>query len=642
MKNDIKIAKNKNKKNIMNKRRGKVDLQYFSPNIKRNNDKPSSNIELNKINIKELSKLSDRPIIHKKDLRNYIYSLDKINRSIENNNYGNKYNKCNSCTKRNIVIFAEPPKKLSDYILKEKSNNKKKIYKLIFIEENDLEGIENPYKNNNISDVNDSITFLKPKKISKINEAQQSYNDIIFKNNNTKKKLSVNINLTYKMKKNLSKIIKIQSCWKGYCLRNLFHKELKIIGASKLYKKIYTFFFDIKKAYAKLFFIKLKKIYNSSSQRKFYIDNKKINKNDKIYVNKYSNKENTKNAYNNYIYKRKNKSPGNHSSFKKPSKNLHVHNLKTIAKKEINDNYDVFNNTIYKKALETEISHLIKYINKRAIFLHLPFLIYRLKILQKINLIEHRYNSLLNIIKIKEKSKLYQYLQKYKNNIFSDHKSDAVNNNSINTNEIDNNNDNSDYKIKINIRKDYLQNNNNLNNSQKKISILTKIISGNELKINKKLLAKYLYKWKKLTPKKIIVPNLRNQLEDSYKITKYKSTAIPKKKQIKIKKMKSNYDSMNSKMLSKSNKKNTNYNSFDSENINIKKMKVNKINVLVEPNIIDNKGMGDLKVGELITKKESSDNSYFISKVANISNKISNKINMYNCFKFWKKESNLK
>ena len=125
MKNDIKIAKNKNKKNIMNKRRGKVDLQFFSPNVKRNNDKPSSNIELNKINIKELSKLSDRPIIHKKDLRNYIYSLDKINRSIENNNYGNKYNKCNSCTKRNIVIFAEPPKKLSDYILKEKSNNKK-------------------------------------------------------------------------------------------------------------------------------------------------------------------------------------------------------------------------------------------------------------------------------------------------------------------------------------------------------------------------------------------------------------------------------------------------------------------------------------------------------------------------------------
>ena len=73
--------------------------------------------------------------------------------------------------------------------------------------------------------------------------------------------------------------------------------------------------------------------------------------------------------------KEKNKSPGNHSSFKKPSKNLHVHNLKTIPKKEINDNYDVFNNTIYKKALETEISHLIKYINKRAIFLHLPFLI---------------------------------------------------------------------------------------------------------------------------------------------------------------------------------------------------------------------------------------------------------------------------
>ena len=58
--------------------------------------------------------------------------------------------------------------------------------------------------------------------------------------------------------------------------------------------------------------------------------------------------------------------------------------------------------------------------------------------------------------------------------------------------------------------------------------------------------------------------------------------------------------------------------------------------MFIEPNKLDNEGMKDLNI---INKKNGSDNSYFITKVANISNKISNKINMYNCFKFWKKRS---
>ena len=65
-------------------------------------------------------------------------------------------------------------------------------------------------------------------------------------------------------------------------------------------------------------------------------------------------------------------------------------------------------------------------------------------------------------------------------------------------------------------------------------------------------------------------------------------------------------------------------------------MKVHKLNVFVEPNAFNNN-----ENKEILTKKNSSDNSYFITKVANITNKISNKINMFNHFKYWKKEAKL-
>ena len=65
-------------------------------------------------------------------------------------------------------------------------------------------------------------------------------------------------------------------------------------------------------------------------------------------------------------------------------------------------------------------------------------------------------------------------------------------------------------------------------------------------------------------------------------------------------------------------------------------MKVHKINVFIDPSSLNDNKIKDLN---LINKKDSSDNSYFITKIANISNKISNKYNMYNCFKFWKKKS---
>ena len=159
-------------------------MKYFSANKKRNNNiQVSPNIELNKINIRELSKLADRPIKCRGDNNYNFFSLDKTNKRFDknnnmnnrrrenniinlNNNYNYNYNNYNSGSKKNIVIFTEPPKKLSDYILKEKSNSKKKVYKMIFIEERDFQSIKCPYINdynnteNSISIKNDEIKII--------------------------------------------------------------------------------------------------------------------------------------------------------------------------------------------------------------------------------------------------------------------------------------------------------------------------------------------------------------------------------------------------------------------------------------------------------------------------------------------------
>lgn len=658
MKDEIRINKNKFMNDVIRNRRGNVDLKYFSANKKPYNNLTSPNIEVNRINIRELSKLSDRPIQHKNEHNYNLFSYDKGNKSLEKKLYVNNmrnanniinlnninYNNYNTSSKRNIVIFTDPPKKLSDYILKEKSKSKKKVYKMIFIEENDFKNTKRSYVNTYLNSKN-SYEIPKEEIKSHNYDIKPKYNNIYvnnsidYNNNSNKKKFYVNMRRTYRMKERIPQIIKIQSFWRGFITRKIFVRNLKIISGSKIYKIIHKIIYGMRNNYIKIFLAKLQKIYNKSSQKKQFFDSKKLNKNNRIYVNKYPNKTNIKNSYNNYIYRRKNKSPVNSISFnKKQTNNIQVHNLKTISKKEINNNYDVFNESNYKKAIENEILVLIKYINKKAGLLHFPTLLYRLKILQKINLVEHRYNCLYNMIKIREKTKLYQYVQKYKNIIFSESFKIDKNNNKKNIKLIDTNINNSfDDKrvIKINTRKKYLQRKNSLNNSQKRISCLKNILNNLQTKNNKKLLRKYFYKWTNLIRKRIIIPNLKGKFEKSGIITKYNSTGLPKKKQIKIKKINSNYNSINSKMFVSPAKK-KNFNSFYSENLNLKKMKVHKINVLVEPNSINDNKIKDLN---LISKKDSSDNSYFITKVANISNKISNKINMYNYFKFWKKKS---
>ena len=660
MKDDIKLTRNRFINSVINSRKGKLDLKMFSASKKPNYNNTSSNIELNKLNIRELSKLSDRPIRQENEhsnIRNKYFSIDNFNNNSKSNNYisnirvqkninlNNIYNYNNYITncKKSFVIFTDPPKKLSDYILKDKSNSKKKVYKMIFIEEAGRNENKNPYYyENNLTNVDNfqnirksEINMDKYKKLKKYSDLYLTKN---FNNNNNynQRKFSYKINNLYRTKEKIENIIKIQSIWKGYRIR-------KIYQISKIYRIICNRLFQIRKTYIKEFIIKLKKVYNSRPANNSHFENQKLNRRDKIYVNKYyPNKINNKNSYNSYIYNRKNKSPGNYFSLNKKksnnvSNNIHIQNLKTISNKEkekVKNNYNILNNRTYKSEINKHISNLIKYINKKTIFLHFPTILYRLRILQKINLFQNRYKILYNLIKIRDKTKLYLYLQKYRNIVFVELVSDIKANSNIissnkNTSKIQDNN-----KIRINIKKrNYFKNNINLNVVTKRNTILTKLINKIDLKIKKLLLEKYFTKWKKMESNRIIiVPSLKSKFEASNIITKYNSTVLPKKKQIKFKRLKSSF---NSKILSGSAIKNK-FNSFDTENINVKKMKVHKMNILLDPTELKKEETKDLN---LIHQKNSSDNSYFISKIANVTNKINIKNTMFKFFRLWKKKS---
>ena len=61
------------------------------------------------------------------------------------------------------------------------------------------------------------------------------------------------------------------------------------------------------------------------------------------------------------------------------------------------------------------MNNFVNYIKKKNIFLYLPLLLYRMRILQKMKLVEHKFQCLFNIIKIKEKVNLHYYFHKYRN-----------------------------------------------------------------------------------------------------------------------------------------------------------------------------------------------------------------------------------
>ena len=323
-------------KDVIQKGKKKINLKFLAANKDTICNLKSSNLDLNNLNVKELSRLSDRPIHQKIEYKNErynrynIFSTDGTHQNSENKvvlkniknenniNYNYNYNNYAPNCHKSVVIFADPPKRISDYILKDKSISKRKVYKLIFVEEEDEDRNRKPYVYNYLNSEccqnfeNADINFCNYNNLKK-------YNDLYYKNNSVgrRKKNETPINIKIqnpKDEKRSNNIIKIQTLWRGYRTRKIIKKKIKIIQASKIYRIVSQSFNIIVKSYINIFLVKLKKIYNNSLIINRKLERQNLNKNNKIYMNK--NKAN-----NNFVYNKKNQTQGFYSSFNKRKPN---------------------------------------------------------------------------------------------------------------------------------------------------------------------------------------------------------------------------------------------------------------------------------------------------------------------------------
>ena len=781
---------------VLRNRKGKANYKYFSPIQNSRTKLHKGNILINKLYIKELSKLSDRPILVNKTKikaniqKEQYLSKDRINKNLVNStsmidNSDNSYNDKNNFIKsvdrnnKNFIIFKECPKKISDYILK--NNNKKKVYQLTYFNENDLNYDkfinERIYKTNYNSnrDYNPQL-MKKKKKIFNLNTYDEQYylkNDIYnitntntndnykYKFNNTFSKNIKKLKQDYSMKnlcvnnqnKDQLKVLKIQSIWRGYLIRKILLKSLNnLYNIMKLINSLYAIFYNNYKPIFKLFLYsllkknkdieKLKSInvninsktnirpYRYYKEKRNIINNinnnlnnkktikNKISLNNKISVidkkninvflpgDKQTNQTNQL-ANKNFIYQRKKNSIKNSPLLTKNNFNLNKNNANNRENNNLkikvkDNNCDEFKNINYKNKSKIEINNIINYIIKKNILLYSPLFLYRLRIIQKMKLVEYRYKCLFNIIKIKEKVILYIYFNKYrnitsflttdnmllekqskensslpnnaKNKLVKNNKNNNyklgkkyylnnnkqnINNNNLNiycnnfTNEnilgnnINNNENILNNKSNIKIKENYInkiislkKNNENII-MNKKYEILNTIIYRKESKINNLFLNKAFNKWKNIIQNVYVLPKLRNDGYNKCKPIKLvfndnKISVISKKKCIKVRKIKSERSNNFSKAKSINSGK-LSLNSFESDNINVRKMKVQKIKIFN-----DSKNIKNSLTKEFEPKNKNSifiDNSQFIQKIANISRKITDKNNIFKYFIFWKKKT---
>ena len=763
---------------IIKSRQGGVNVKCFSPQINKSiPNNPMINILINKINIKELSKFSDRPIDNSiKSKKVHLISDDKLNyfspkarnkinvnrninyrntnNNINNFNYG-KYNTTqNLKTKKNFVIFSECPKKLSDYILKNK--NKKKVYQITYLEEKDIDNEKFPnnrmhqisysnnmeniprirnfkrriYNLNTYNNYNNYNNFINGE-YGNYNDNQfdiVSIKDSPFLSNENRYKNYYTLNNIYSNNQNNDElnVIKIQSIWRGHIFRKyLLRKLYNFYNIMKLLNTLYSLFYNKSKPEFKLFLNSLYEDYipkeKENNKKNLYI--KVSTKNDKIYPRKNSfniNKENIKkkpiidkNNINLFIPGNKNSNLSQKiyikkNSIKKSATMSSENNIDNNNIKNMNDNivnkYNTINNTDSKEDTKKsnkiknkkskdlkklKLDDIVKYITKKTYSLHFPLLLYRLRILQKMNLIDLKYKYLSKLILIKEKITLRPYFLKYRNIVFSQTLNKLYSqkkNKIIKDNKVILNNNNKNNSIKVNINKDYItNNNNNINNNKDNINnnksnknnynlnnnknnennnkennkdiinrndkiynlmspntkskiinnkklALSKIINKKEKKIS--LIHKYFNDWKKIVKKNSINSRLKFNKFKSNKeeIIRFKTSSSSSKKHIKVKKLKSN--NVNNFSHTKSNKSGKALiNSFESDNI--RKMKLNKINIL--PQFINTKKSLHEEFYKISPRY--IENSFFIQKIANITNKVSNKNNVYKCFIYWKKKT---
>ena len=734
---------------IINRRKekGSVKLKYFSPLQKSHTKILQNNIIINKTDLKELSKLSERPIfINKaktKMQKELFRSEDRrhVNNEYNNSNYNNNiYKYGNIQPKKNLVIFAECPKKLSDYILKDKNKNKKKVYHLMYLDEKDLNyekffkerAYQNYYSNR---DYNPRI-INKQNKIFNLNTYDDHYyllnkmytNNKTPNDNITNKNFNNNNNYTIKnlcvnnQNNDQLKVVKIQAIWRGYLLRKFLLNGLNnFYNIMKIFNCLYKILYNKSRPSFKLFLYYLQKYRNNNLYNKSKIKPSKTNIKSKpvksreykninnkaqkeiININKLSviDKRNinvfipggkkNKDFAKGFVYKRKNNSPKNSPLLKKKNINLDNNKRENNFKMKNNvKNYDGFKNVNYKNKVKIGINNIINYIRKKNIVLQSPLLLYRLRILHKMKMVEHRYTCLFNIIKIKEKLYLYYYFHKYRNIICSYTVNYMLSEKKGNTNIVNNlllNNSSSKDKersydnipnIKLNNEKRYIlnkkeniynnkndinsnnnkiniinnksilknkENNQNLTNSLEKKSkptfvinkniILSKLILKKESKQNKLLLTAIFSKWKNMLNNIFVLPKLKKKKNKSNIITlsKYKSSNVPGKKFIKVRKIKSD----RSNYFSQTKSINSGKISFESDNINVRKMKIQKVNILIDDKVI--KSSLTKEFSPRIRSYQIVDNFNFVQKIANISRKINNKNNVFKCFVLWKKKT---
>ena len=543
------------------------------------------------------------------------------------------------------------------------------------------------------------------------------------------------------------KVIKIQSIWRSYFFSKYLLSNLN--NFLKLINVLNLIFYNNAKPIFKQFLYKLRNILKEKEKekqrknplyKKAVIKTAKTSTNIKDDLSKKNFRQlkqiakNNINVYtrgkrkyqNNCIYRKKNELTKSPLSGKEKKLNKNTFNLQTKPKnKEAGNKIDKDKDKLKSKI---NINNMIKLITKIIYLLHFPLLLYRLRILEKIKLVEIKFQKLYRLLCIKKKLMILPYFRKYRinvlsqtvNNFISENKINKINNsiddknivsnnnkeyqdnnvnidkknirnknkinnandskviiNNINLNNVTKNqdilnrngnkqinniinekNNNSTENIKnnvsnkidnekmnnnineiinynidvINIEKNnnYISKDNIIDNKdKKKKEILNSIINKKE----KKIKANYFNKWKDFSKDIYVLPKLKSNDADSIRINTYKSSAIPYRKHIRVKKKKTYNLSQNK---SSNNLKNG-INSFQSDS-GAKKMKINIVNVLTDSNV---KESNILKMFSLQSKNsiDSSENSNFIKKIADITRKISLKNLIFKYFNYWNKKA---
>ena len=551
-----------------------------------------SKININKIPIKIFD-------LKKQNIKCRFYSLDKKCSSSNDSkelllgnclNYKDKKIKNKKNNNKPLNIKTRNNNNISIKNNYDKDFNRNKIY--YFVTPKNMKNSEKRNSTNHTTyDRNNYIYYKKPLK-----DAFSNYNNNYVKNYTYKKsdKVIFVLNNSSENKnyfiKNIVKVIKIQSIWRGRYIRKLILKKINqykqnIFLFVKILKRI---FFYYKKILFQRFIFLLKykgyffpKIFNSNIKKNninlcFSYSKKKIKDNCRCNSSKNKNKnlscDNTKD-YKNILNEEKNNIK---NKLRKKEKYL-VNNI--VNTKNIK-------NEIYSKVIETEndknikIENIIKYINKRCFLINYPYFLYNLRIIYKEKEIENKFVSIfstLESIRLKILKEYFYYYIKNKIRKKIDSKNQTIN--------VYKYNDNRNNFINI------INNNINSNKIEKLISCLETIYNKNIS----------LYKLKESFNKIKNYINIKNNKRNiKLKFTKEKS--------------KRNINEKKDKSLSNSTSKKT--------------MKIIKREIKYNIKTLNNNNNNKIFIY----------NSYFGVKILlKLMDKIELKSQVYHCFKIWKK-----